>query len=73
MFVESCVWAQMLMSGAEKYLRERICRATCWGLVKVELQTGHCGWGAGQVHIVSGGALADGEEERTHLVVPCHG
>ena len=27
--------------GRGKYLRERICRATCCGLVKVELQTGH--------------------------------
>ncbi len=24
-----------------KDLRERMCRATCWGLVNVELQTGH--------------------------------
>lgn len=52
--------------GRWLYLRERIWRATCWGLVKVELHTGHCEWGE-----TRGERLASGVGWRRGESGPC--
>ena len=57
--------------GAERWrshLRERMCRATCWGRVNVDWQTGHCGRGEQD----AGGGEGEGRDG-THLVVAGHG
>lgn len=50
----------------EEDSRERICLATCWGLVKVELQTGH--W-RGNGERLRGDAM---QRRRTDFMITCH-